>query len=234
MKRSYIVLFVFSALIVSGLTNCTSTKKLMVNANEIGRYDFSKIKSDPEYEKLEERLRIGGPFTFYYYVKGKKYFVTKIEELMPIEEYNTLVAERAAIEAQKKAEQAAAEESKRKALEEANKYDPTKFTIVPSDFKPADYKPIDLFTAVANVEKMPRGNGSFIDAILGTQLYVSDVVFVTQNGTDIQFRTADNAISQIMKVNSRSGLTAGQRVRLYYVVSKNPLTEWRVRAIERL
>jgi len=118
--------------------------------------------------------------------------------------------------------------------QEANIYDASKFAIVPSNFKPADYDSIDLFTAVANVEKMPRGNGTLLDAMVTTRFYVSDVVFVSQNGTDILFKTADNAISQHMKVDSRSGLTAGQKVRLYYRVTKNPLTEWRVIAIERL
>lgn len=160
-------------------------------------------------------------------------------------------------EAQKKAEQESAAEARRLAQEEANRYDPSKFAIVPSDFRPANYISIDLFTAVANVEKMPRGDSTLSTAVIamleGTPnervelamavvniyLYVSDVVFVNQNGTDIQFRTADNAISQIMKTDERAGLTSGQRVRLYYVVSKNIvsrnlLTEWRVRAIERL
>jgi len=72
---------------------------------------------------------------------------------------------------------------------------------------------------------MPRG--LYLD-------YVSDVVFARQDGTDIWFRTSDNAITQNMKISARSGLTSGQRVRLYYRVTKNPLTEWQVVAIERL
>jgi hypothetical protein len=153
--------------------------------------------------------------------------IDKIEGLRTTEDV-------ANIEAKKKAEQATEAEAKRKAEEEANRYDPSRFTIVPSDFKPANYTSIDLFTAVANVEKMPRGNGSFGDSLFATRLYVSEVVFVSQNGTDIQFKTSDNAISQSMKVDGRSGLSAGQRVRLYYRVTKNPLTEWRVVAIEKL
>jgi hypothetical protein len=145
-------------------------------------------------------------------------YVVKIEGLLTPEQV-----------AQRKAEEKAADE-------EANRYDASKFTVVPSDFRPTSYTSIDLFTAVSNVEKMPRGDGGAVlfGIPLNSLWYVSDVVFVNQNGTDIQFRTADNAISQIMKVDSRSGLTSGQRVRLYYRVSKNPLTEWRVVAIERL
>jgi hypothetical protein len=64
--------------------------------------------------------------------------------------------------------------------------------------------------------------------------FVSDLVFVSQSGRDIRFRTADNAISQTMTIDSRSGLQAGQSVRVYYRVSKRPVTEWKVEAIERL
>ncbi|GHU42610.1 hypothetical protein FACS1894190_12140 [Spirochaetia bacterium] len=128
----------------------------------------------------------------------------------------------------------AKKEASRKAEETANKYDASKFTIVPSSFKPADYEKIDLFAAVAKVEKMPRGSAGTLDAVLNVYEFVSDVTFVSQNGTNIQFKTSDGAISQYMKVESRSGLTTGQKVRLYYKVSKNPLTEWTVVAIQRL
>jgi outer membrane lipoprotein-sorting protein len=128
----------------------------------------------------------------------------------------------------------AQQEAARLAKEEANKYDPEKFTVVPADFKPADYEKIDLFEAVAKVEKMPRGNAGTLDVVLNVYEFVSDVVFVGQNGTDIQFNTSDGAISQTMKINARSGLTSGQNVRIYYKVGKNPLTEWNIIAIERL
>jgi len=161
----------------------------------------------------------------------------KIEGLMSLEEAQAIVAREEAAAAERAAaaaERTAQEEARRQAREAANRYDPANFIIVPSNFAPANYTSIDLFTAVSNVEQMPRGSGSIFDGVLATREYVSDVVFVSQNGTDIQFRTVDNAISQSMKIDSRSGLTSGQRVRLYYRVSKNPLTEWRVIAIERL
>jgi hypothetical protein len=132
-----------------------------------------------------------------------------------------------------KKQQTDAEDAKKKALEEANKYDAAKFTIVPADFKPADYTKKDLFDAVSTSEKMLRGNGSPDFLGFFSENFVSDVVFVSQSGTDITFKTADNAISQNMKVDGRSGLSAGQKARVYYRVSKNPLTEWRVIAIER-
>jgi tetratricopeptide (TPR) repeat protein len=113
-------------------------------------------------------------------------------------------------------------------------YNPAKFTLLPSDFNPADYQKRDLFDAVASVEKMPRGSGSLFDGVLTTFKFASDVVFATQDGTDIYFKTADNAITQHMKIGSRSGLTPGQKVRIYYTVKRNPYTEWNVDAIEKL
>jgi len=141
-----------------------------------------------------------------------------------------------AFEAEKKAEA----EAKRLAAEEADKYDPSKFTIVPSNFKPSSYKSIDLFTAVANAKNIPNSMSALSDYYklnhTVTFDYVSEVVFISQNGTDILFRTNDNAISQNMNVNARSGLTQGQKVRLYYRISGGfyTLAEWRVVAIERL
>jgi len=251
MKKSSFLIFIL-AFIVSVLTNCSTKpatvteaepepEKISVNVADIKwvygdqifsinerRYDLYRIYSMPEYEKVGARLKVGGPFTLTFIPKifsqsNSSFPIISIEGLMSVKEYNAYIL--------------AEEEIKRKALEEANKYDPLKFTIVPKDFKPADYTSIDLFTAVSNVEKMLGGNGSAYDegvAIARQRYYVSDVVFVNQNGTDIQFRTSDNAISQIMKVDSRSGLVSGQRVRLYYRVKKNLFAEWRVDAIERL
>jgi tetratricopeptide (TPR) repeat protein len=113
-------------------------------------------------------------------------------------------------------------------------YNPAQFTLLPSDFNPADYQKRDLFDAVASAEKMSQGSGSLFDGMLTTFRFVSDVVFVSQNGTDIFFKTADNAISQHMKIGSRSGLSPGQKVRIYCTVSRNPYTEWNVNAIEKL
>jgi hypothetical protein len=61
--------------------------------------------------------------------------------------------------------------------------------------------------------------------------FVSDVVFVSQDGTNITFRTEDNAISKRMKVDSRTGLVSGQKIRIYYTAYR--IQDWRVIAIER-
>ena len=122
------------------------------------------------------------------------------------------------------------------------------FILRPGNFNPAEYKKVDLFEAVSAVDKMVRGSGSFGDLLFGElftsdeklgflsniQYFVSELVFVSQNGTNIRFKTYDNAISQDMKINARSGLTEGQKANIYYRVSKNPQTEWQVYAIEKL
>jgi hypothetical protein len=146
--------------------------------------------------------------------------VEKIEGLLSPEQAN-------ALQSQKKAEEKAADEK-------ANRYDASKFTIVPPNFRPTAYTSIDLFKAVSDVEKMKSSLELYGKTGLVNEWYVSDVIFVNQNGTDIRFRTSDNAITQSMKVDGRSGLTSGQRVRLYYTVTKDLIAEWRVVAIERL
>jgi hypothetical protein len=155
-----------------------------------------------------------------------------IEGLMPLEEAQTIVAER---NAQRKAKQEADEEARRLAEEEANRYDPAKFVIVPPyDFRPVNYTKADLFAAVAAAEKLNVSAIAPSGLVYPTPYYefVSDVVFVSQNGTDITFKTADNAITKRMKVDSRTGLTAGQRVRIYY--SAYRIKDWQVATIERL
>lgn len=153
--------------------------------------------------------------------------IDRIEGLRSLEEV-------AAIETQQKAESEAAEEAIKKAREAANKYDKSKFIIVPENFYPANYSKADLFAAVAASEKLGVSGmtPSGIDWGAPSRDFVSDVVFVSQNGTNITFRTADNAISRSMKVDSRTGLTVGQKVRIYYTVYR--IKDWAIVAIERL
>jgi hypothetical protein len=63
--------------------------------------------------------------------------------------------------------------------------------------------------------------------------YVSDLTFVRQNGIDIRFTTDDKAITQDMSIDQRSGLRAGQKVRVYYTITKAPSLTWDVIAIEQ-
>jgi hypothetical protein len=115
--------------------------------------------------------------------------------------------------------------------EERNKY-----IILPKVFNPADYASADLFSAVAAAEKFAISDSIILAGDYYTyapsKRFVSDVVFVSQNGTDIRFRTADNAIAQTMKVSVRTGLTAGQQVLVYYYAYR--IKDWSVVAIKRL
>jgi len=123
-----------------------------------------------------------------------------------------------------------AEEADRRAKEEAKK----NFIIIPENWNPAKYTKVDLFAAVAASEKLSANHEYWGSIDLGppSRDFVSEVLFVSQNGTDITFRTADNAIRKTMKVGSRTGLTAGQKVRIYY--SAYRIKDWTIDAIERM
>ena len=113
--------------------------------------------------------------------------------------------------------------------EAANQYDPANFIIVPqSFFYPSTFQQADLFQAIARSERLDVVPSSSAGGIAS---FVSDLIFVSQNVTDITFRS-DDGISRTMKVTERTGLTAGQRVRVYYKVYR--LQTWEVVAIERL
>ncbi|AEF83936.1 putative lipoprotein [Treponema primitia ZAS-2] len=138
------------------------------------------------------------------------------------------------------------EEAKRKAEEEANRYDASKFTVVPTNFKPSRYAPADLFEAVAaskklqiSLNKQEAVANEFASAFMlglgGSYIenFVSEAVFVYQDGTVIEFTSDDKAISQYMTIDTRSGLQPGQKVRVYYTITRSPLITWDVIAIER-
>jgi hypothetical protein len=129
---------------------------------------------------------------------------------------------------------------------EAKRAARAKFIIIPDNFDPESYTPGDLFRAAA-ASKNLHVVSSKEEALLG-QLnsvwsfglggdylanFVSDVTFIRQNGVDIEFASDDKAISQTMTIDQRSGLQAGQKVRVYYMITRSPLTTWDVRAIER-
>lgn len=113
-----------------------------------------------------------------------------------------------------------------KAIDEANKYDVSKFTVVSSDFKPLNYQKADLFDAEVIIKN---------SIILISKKFVSDVIFELQQGTAIRFRTEDDAISKVMDIDSRSNLVPGQKVKVYYeVFTWNYSLIWHVDAIELL
>jgi len=206
-----------------------------------GYIDFDKETVNELYPLFELRFKNSNPKPSIAYIsihskdpanpKEDLYFrLDGIEGLLSLEEAQAIVAQ----EEKARAEEEAAEEAIRKEREEANKYDSAKFIIVPSSFRPANYRKADLFAAVAASEKLSATAIVADGTVWPTPSidYVSDVVFVSQNGTDITFKTADNAISRSMKVSARTGLTAGQKVRLYYTAYR--IQSWQVVAIERL
>lgn len=127
------------------------------------------------------------------------------------------------VEAENKKKQA--EEQVRK---EKNAYNPADFYVVPNSFAPADFTEKDLFDAVVAGKRM-----SDTQEALGGYYFVSDVVFVTQSGTNAIFRSADNAISQNMKIDSRSGLKGGEKVSLYYRIKGHGPFDYYVVAIKK-
>ena len=217
-------------LYLHGYGNCSDrTDHIHSKQVEFYRKDDLDIRID---KTKKHTIYIG-----FYYRSGQnndlgRPFADKIIGLRTDDE---VIIARNQIEANRNAET----EARRLAQEEADRYDSSKYTIVPSNFRPSRYTSIDLFEAVSVIERM-RGvnpnsrNTGLGDLALTTRDFVSDVVFVSQNGTDILFKTPDNAISQYMKVDGRSGLMPDQMVRLFYRVTKHPLADWRVVAIERL
>ena len=77
-----------------------------------------------------------------------------------------------------------------------------------------------------------------------TGLYISELIFVRQSGTQLTFRNLDGSTSKTMQIQSATeGLSEGQRVRVYYYVNSNMTRTgdmfhggeaWGVFAIERL
>lgn len=157
----------------------------------------------------------------------------------------------AEFEAQVKAEKEVEAEAKRKATEEERaalkKRIEENFIVKPSNpnFDPSQFSSVDLFKAVSVSKNLQRTSNETeaitneaLSSLMGISgkiagIFVSDLVFVSQNGTDITFSTDDNAISQLMTIDQRSGLQVGQKVRVYYVVTRSPLLTWNIRAIER-
>jgi hypothetical protein len=65
--------------------------------------------------------------------------------------------------------------------------------------------------------------------------YVSEVIFKGQSGTTINVSTDDNILSERMSFTGRaSAIKNGDKVRIYYTISKDPLEKWEIQAIERL
>lgn len=173
---------------------------------------------------IKDQIESGRIYTIYIGIysdnSGEFYGrVDKIDGLMTPEE--------ASVAKQKRLDDANA------ALALANQYNPADFILVPEMFKPADYKAIDLFDAVARINTISRDSTLYGPLI--RIAYVSDVIFVSQNGINIVVRTSDNAIIQEMTVNRRLGIAPGTAIRLYYLITKPGMftVEWDVVAVKK-
>jgi tetratricopeptide (TPR) repeat protein len=187
-----------------------------------------------------EAIKLNPQYTNAYINRGVAYAnkndydsaIADYEAALKIDPNHSLARDNLAI-----ANQQVEAEKSQKAAEEANSNDSGKFILAPSGFSPANYTKADLFDAVAASERLqayldPGTYEEFDIFGVYSRNFSSDVVFVSQNGTDITFRTEDNAIRKSMKVDSRTGLTSGQKVRIYYRAYR--IQDWRVAAIERL
>lgn len=220
-----------------------------------GRYYLHDEKTDTDFKTfyadefsatcpdLRERIEENREYAFYFTAKQNnaiayllnpnpdsrlyELHLAKIGGLRTLEEIN---AEKQAKEDAENQKRLAAQ----KADEEANRYDPKDFYFLTENFRPADYTEKDLFDAVSIADDMPRKSPNELDFFgFSTKLYFSDVVCAGQNGKYIDFKTDDNAIHQMMKISGRSGLKGGEKVRVYYLITKEPLLEWNVRAIKK-
>jgi hypothetical protein len=65
--------------------------------------------------------------------------------------------------------------------------------------------------------------------------YVSEVVFKGQTNTTITVSTDDNVLTERMSFTGRaSAVRAGDKIRVYYTIAKDPLEKWEIQAIECL
>jgi len=172
-------------------------------------------------DKLIEKDKIYTLYIGVYYNQWDNDFfarVDRIEGLLTEEEANELKLQRDAEAAE--------------ALAEANIFDPANFYIVPENFKPANYKSTELFEAVVQADDIK--NDTRLYGPLIQMNFVSDVVFISQKGTMILFKSFDNSISQQMNIDEPSGIMGAQNVRIYYEITKPTLIkmEWTVIAIE--
>jgi len=102
-----------------------------------------------------------------------------------------------------------------------------------SVFDPITFLLVDLMDARVAMDKKDVLNEFTFPSVKSK--YVSEVVFKGQSGTKITVSTDDNVLSEKMSFTGRaSAIRNGDKVRVYYTISKDPLEKWEIQAIERL
>lgn len=100
-------------------------------------------------------------------------------------------------------------------------------------FDPTSYKNVDLMDARAAMDKKNLGNDYTFASV--KIKYCSEVLFLGQTNTTVQVSTPDKVLTENMDfIGQTSSLSKGEKVRVYYTISKEPLEKWEVQAIEKL
>jgi hypothetical protein len=102
-----------------------------------------------------------------------------------------------------------------------------------SVFDPVAYPLADLMDARVAMNEKDRFNNLTFPTV--RIKYVSELVFKGQSNTTITVSTDDNILTERMTFTGRaSAVKAGEKVRVYFTIAKDPLEIWEIQAIERL
>lgn len=100
-------------------------------------------------------------------------------------------------------------------------------------FDPISYSFVDLMDARVAMDKKDVFNEFTFPTV--RVKYVSEVLFLGQSGTTLSVSTDDKILTERMTFTGRvSAVSAGEKVRIYYTIAKDPLEKWEIQAIERL
>jgi hypothetical protein len=102
-----------------------------------------------------------------------------------------------------------------------------------SVFDPLVYPLVDLMDARAAMDKKDLRNDYTLPRV--KVKYVSELIFKGQSNTTITVSTDDDVLTERMSFTGRaSTVKAGDRIRVYYTIAKDPLEKWEIQAIECL
>ncbi|GBU28635.1 hypothetical protein R84B8_02195 [Treponema sp. R8-4-B8] len=100
-----------------------------------------------------------------------------------------------------------------------------------SVFDPAVYPIFDLFDARIAMDKKNWADDNTYPT--SRVKYASEVIFRGQSGTTIVVSTKDNFLTERMTFYGRvNSINAGDKVRVYFTIHKDPIERWEVHALE--